>query len=240
MFNQNSKKQTTLSFAPKQSAAAAVVRTTSKTKAASTVRSSPYERPAAVSSATSTKSSYFPSGYNAAAVQSHKSYNAPANSYGSIPTKSASATANNKYVKEKAARRVLSDITVRPSTSVKLSDRQREAFDMAINKGQNMFITGSAGTGKSVLLREVIQAFRNQLRMDANAVVTTASTGIAAFHIGGKTIHSFAGVGYGKGTKESLLTFVKKSRFAVERWMQAQVLIIDEISMLDAALFDAL
>ncbi|KAJ2372245.1 DNA helicase, partial [Coemansia sp. RSA 2611] len=233
MFNQNSKKQTTLSFVPKKSAP--VARAASKAKATSTARSSPYERPAAAASAT--KSNYFPSAYNAAGAQPHKTYKAAAIEYGAMQGQSMYTTpATKQPAKDKAAQRELGSVVVRPSTNVKLSDRQREAFDMALNQGKNMFITGSAGTGKSVLLREVIQAFRLQLRMDSNAVVTTASTGIAAFHIGGKTIHSFAGVGYGKGTKESLLAFVKKSRFAVERWMQAQVLIIDEISMLDAAL----
>ncbi|KAJ2878425.1 DNA helicase, partial [Coemansia aciculifera] len=198
MFNQNSKKQTTLSFAPKPSAPAA--RTTSRVKVAtvagSTVRGSPYERLAGVAAAstTSTKSSYFASGYPAP-TQQRSGYQASATKT-TTTTATAAAKTTSTYKdknKDKAARRVKGSLDIQPSTMVKLSERQREAFDLAVNKGNNMFITGSAGTGKSVLLREVIQSFRGQLQMDQNAIVTTASTGIAAFHIGGKTIHSFAG-----------------------------------------------
>ena len=66
----------------------------------------------------------------------------------------------------------------------------------------------------------------------------SASTGVAAQHIGGTTLHSFAGVGLARASKEDLLT--KLSSTARDRWNTVRVLVIDEISMIDSLLFDKL
>ena len=57
--------------------------------------------------------------------------------------------------------------------------------------GTSLFFTGGAGTGKSFLLREIIK------RLPAATTFATASTGVAACHIGGVTLHYFAGIGGG-------------------------------------------
>jgi ATP-dependent DNA helicase PIF1 len=49
--------------------------------------------------------------------------------------------------------------------------------------GKNVFLTGSAGTGKSFIVRELLKA------LPANSTVVTASTGIAAVNLGGVTVH---------------------------------------------------
>ncbi|KAI1797549.1 PIF1-like helicase-domain-containing protein [Ganoderma leucocontextum] len=71
-----------------------------------------------------------------------------------------------------------------------------------VQHGESVFFTGSAGTGKSVLLREIIKAKggRPSLRLGI-----TASTGIASINIGGCTLHSWAGIGLGKEDKEALV-----------------------------------
>lgn len=61
-----------------------------------------------------------------------------------------------------------------------------------------------------------------------NGVAVTASTGIAGLNIGGRTIHSFAGIGLGKRPKEELLSQIYKSMKLVRRWQTTNVLIIDE------------
>lgn len=72
--------------------------------------------------------------------------------------------------------------------------------------GKNIFFTGSAGTGKSVVLREIIRLLRqDEWMVDETIVAVTASTGIAAVNIGGATIHSWAGIGKGEQEVESLL-----------------------------------
>ena len=59
-------------------------------------------------------------------------------------------------------------------------------------------------------------------------MAVTASTGIAAVNIGGTTLHSFAGVGLGKGKVDALVEKVQDSSYASERWQSVETLIIDE------------
>lgn len=122
---------------------------------------------------------------------------------------------------------------------ITLSYEQSQILKL-VQEGKNIFFTGSAGTGKSVLLREIIKALRKKHAKSADAVAITASTGIAACNIGGQTLHSFSGIGIGEGTPESLATKIKKNKNASSRWLRCRVLIIDEVSMLDGDLFDRL
>lgn len=125
----------------------------------------------------------------------------------------------------------------KPNEGIQLSVEQRRILAM-VKTRQNVFFTGPAGTGKSVLLREVIAQLRNQLSYDAIAI--TASTGIAGLNIGGSTIHSFAGIGLGKEPADQLAGKILQSRRLRQRWQSLKVLVIDEISMLDGVLFDKL
>lgn len=121
-----------------------------------------------------------------------------------------------------------------------LSQEQSQIKSLAVNDGKSLFYTGSAGTGKSVLLREIIKDLRKRYLKSPDAVAITASTGIAACNIGGVTIHSFAGIGLGIDKAEDLAKRVKMNRKASSRWLRTKVLIIDEISMVEADLFDKL
>lgn len=94
--------------------------------------------------------------------------------------------------------------------SIFLSDEQRHVIDVIVSQGASVFFTGSAGTGKSVLVREVIKKLRDKYKKDPDRVAVTASTGLAACNIEGVTLHSFAGVGLGK---ESAADLVKKVSF---------------------------
>lgn len=84
------------------------------------------------------------------------------------------------------------------------------------------------GTGKSVLLRAIIEALRKKHKGQSDAVAVTASTGMAACNIGGNTIHSFAGIGIGDKDAKTLIAKVKKDRQAGGRWKRTKVLVIDE------------
>ncbi|CAD6887500.1 unnamed protein product [Tilletia controversa] len=121
-----------------------------------------------------------------------------------------------------------------------LSTEQQMVLSKVVDRQQNVFYTGSAGTGKSVLLREIIKELRTRHARNPDAVAITASTGIAACNVGGTTLHSFAGIGLGAGTVPQLMAFLRKNRKSVARWLKTKVLIIDEVSMLDADLFDKL
>ena len=118
-----------------------------------------------------------------------------------------------------------------------LSKEQESIIKLAEN-GHNIFYTGSAGTGKSILLREMIKVLKGLYGRENVAV--TASTGLAACNIGGITIHSFAGIGLGKGDADKLYKKVRRSRKHLRRWENIGALVVDEISMLDAELLDKL
>ena len=92
--------------------------------------------------------------------------------------------------------------------------------------GQNAFITGAAGAGKTYLLNE----FMARAKKAGKRVARTASTGIAATLIGGNTIHSWSGIGIRNDLNRWFFDDMPKSRReAIER---ADILVIDEISML--------
>ena len=104
------------------------------------------------------------------------------------------------------------DMAFKPQGNAKtptifLSDEQNAVLDAVVERGKSIFFTGSAGTGKSVLMREIIKKLRNKYKREPDRVAVTASTGLAACNIEGVTLHSFAGIGLGK---ESVPELVKK------------------------------
>ncbi|RDB29689.1 ATP-dependent DNA helicase PIF1 [Hypsizygus marmoreus] len=125
-----------------------------------------------------------------------------------------------------------------PPQIVLLSPEQRLVLDR-VKHGRSVFFTGSAGTGKSVLLREIIRT----LEGPSLQLAITASTGIAAVNIGGCTLHSWAGIGLGEEPADRYIGkfFGQPKCYSIrERWERVKTLIIDEISMIDGVLFDKL
>jgi len=89
------------------------------------------------------------------------------------------------------------------------------------------YLDFATGTGKSVLLREIIKIFGET----PSKLGITASTGIASVNIGGTTIHSWAGIGLGQESAKNLVgKILGQSKFVkvLDRWREAQALIIDE------------
>lgn len=110
---------------------------------------------------------------------------------------------------------------------------QKEALEI-LKTGQSAFITGAAGSGKTHLLNQYI----SWLTSEGIPVAVTASTGIAATHMGGMTIHSWSGI----GIRDSL-SFEEAEELAQKSYLRnqvraAEVLIIDEVSMLHNFRFD--
>ena len=92
--------------------------------------------------------------------------------------------------------------------------------------GANCLVSGPAGSGKSYLLSQFIKKAKNKRRK----VVTTATTGLAAAHLGGQTIHSWSGIGLdNKLHKDYIYTMSEVRKKSIRR---TDVLIIDEISMM--------
>lgn len=111
--------------------------------------------------------------------------------------------------------------------------KQKTALDI-LKLGHNVFLTGPAGSGKTFLLKQYI----DYLRKNNIGVAVTASTGIAATHMNGQTIHSWSGMGIMDVFNEDEYAKLKKRHYHKQRFTNAKVLIIDEISMLHAYQLD--
>jgi len=95
--------------------------------------------------------------------------------------------------------------------------------------GVNVYLTGSAGSGKTYLLNK----YTKYLESHGVPVAVTASTGIAATHMNGMTIHSWSGLGIKDHLDERELEKLEERKYLWKRFDKARVLIIDEISMLE-------
>lgn len=116
------------------------------------------------------------------------------------------------------------------SSCSSLCEEQLKVINM-VKSGENIFFTGSAGTGKTYLLQQIIKT------LPPESTFVTASTGAAACHIGGTTLHSFAGIGTGEASLNQCIAMASKDHRAAI-WRRCKCLIIDEISMVDAEFFD--
>lgn len=106
-----------------------------------------------------------------------------------------------------------------------------QAQALAILKsGANVFLTGEPGAGKTHTINEYVK----YLRAHGVEVAITASTGIAATHIGGMTIHSWSGMGINVSPSQYELDAIASREYVAKRISRAKVLIIDEVSMLSA------
>jgi len=132
-----------------------------------------------------------------------------------------------------------------------LTQEQRNAADFALSPDRpNVFITGPAGTGKSYLLKYLVQEIKKR-QLENHPSLTSdelskktfgvvAPTGVAAVNVGGTTLHSYFGIGLGNGSVQSLLKKVRKTKGAAKRIDETDLLIIDECSMLSSFLLETL
>lgn len=97
-----------------------------------------------------------------------------------------------------------------------------------LTTGANVFLTGEPGSGKT----HTVNAYVAWLRSHGIEPSITASTGIAATHVGGMTIHSWSGIGIADHMTPELLDAIVSKEHVVKRLQKAKVLIIDEVSML--------
>jgi len=105
-----------------------------------------------------------------------------------------------------------------------------------LKTGNNVFITGSAGTGKTYLLHQFI------FYLKARKVIPTivAPTGIAASHLQGQTIHSFFSLGIRSEVDDYYIDSLLEKKYLQTRFSKLKVLIIDEISMVSPEIFSSI
>ena len=118
-----------------------------------------------------------------------------------------------------------------------LSKNQQLALDNFI-LGNNIFLTGPGGSGKTFLIKKIVEKCKENL---LNLQVC-ALTGCAAILLEckAKTIHSWGGIGLGNGELNDVVKRVCKSKYKKAPWKNIDVLIIDEVSMMSKKIFDIL
>ena len=113
---------------------------------------------------------------------------------------------------------------------MELTPCQSRALE-TLQSQNNVFVTGEAGTGKSFLIQRYLLRY-------APAATLLASTGAAAVLIGGRTFHSFFGLGILEGGKDRTVDKAMKNGKLLKRLREASEIIIDEISMLPGVVLD--
>lgn len=118
-----------------------------------------------------------------------------------------------------------------------LSKEQQYAFDQ-FKCGENIFITGPGGTGKSKLIHYLTE----YAKLNKKKFQVCALTGCAAVLLkcGGKTIHSWSGIKIARGDRDTIIEKILKTRKLVNAWKTIQILIIDEVSMMSVKIFELL
>jgi ATP-dependent DNA helicase PIF1 len=116
--------------------------------------------------------------------------------------------------------------------NVVLSDEQENVIKEVL-EGKNILLMGSGGTGKSTLIKHIMQMCNER----TIPIGITASTGSAAVLIDGKTVHSFLGIGLAKESARSLASsLLFKYKKKAKELKELEILLIDEVSMIDGGL----
>jgi ATP-dependent DNA helicase PIF1 len=116
-----------------------------------------------------------------------------------------------------------------------LSIEQKYAYRKFV-KGENLFITGPGGTGKTHLIKHLLE-FSTSIKKD---IPVCAMTGCAAvlLECNARTLHSWSGIKLAKGESSAVVTSVLRNKHTVRRWQKAKGLILDEVSMLSKKIFE--
>ncbi|MEN9446468.1 MAG: hypothetical protein RL728_980 [Bacteroidota bacterium] len=113
-----------------------------------------------------------------------------------------------------------------------LDESQQKILDEVFQSNRNIVLLGSAGTGKSTIIREIVKRSKKYKKH----IGITATTGCAAILIGGNTLHSFLGIGTAEDTPIKLANRIMNNVYIPIKLIKLQILIIDEISMMNDVL----
>ena len=114
-----------------------------------------------------------------------------------------------------------------------MNPEQRRAIRL-FAEGKSFFLTGPAGSGKSFC----IETFQTAAIQAGKTVAITAMTGAAALIIGGKTLHSYLGLGLAEEPVSELIRRIRFNKVVSARWRNLDALIVDEVSMMSPTLFE--
>ncbi len=121
---------------------------------------------------------------------------------------------------------------------MELSTEQLEVINHFI-KGENIFLTGPGGTGKTFLIKEIYDiAKKNDKNIQICAMTGCASVLLNCENT--KTLHSWSGIGLANGPIEDIIERIIKNYFRRKTWKKVDVLVVDEVSMMSKKIFDLL
>ena len=127
-----------------------------------------------------------------------------------------------------------------------LSQEQQYAFEI-FRKGHNIFITGPGGSGKSFLIKTIVEHLSGEKRKfqvtsttGCSSVLLSNNIQIDGKNLPVKTINAFSGIRLCKGINSVIVDNVVKNKFLTKAWRQIRVLIIDEVSMMSCKMFNVL
>jgi len=120
---------------------------------------------------------------------------------------------------------------------MQLSLEQKTALE-SFKEGKNIFITGPGGTGKTELIKYLVK----DAKLRKKRIQVCALTGCASVLLGcgAKTVHSWANIGLAAGDSERIIERVAKSKYKNKAWLNVDILIIDEVSMMSVKLLEIL
>lgn len=121
------------------------------------------------------------------------------------------------------------------SSETKLSDEQQQIIKL-FTKGENIFITGPAGTGKTFIIKKMVE-LANENKKN---IQVCALTGCAAVLLKckAKTLHSWAGIGLATGDTNRIVERISNNKYKSKAWKSVDILIIDEVSMMSKKVFE--
>ena len=125
-----------------------------------------------------------------------------------------------------------------PTASTPVFTTEQQSVIDGVMRGDNIFMTGPGGTGKSMLIRHI----KSQAEKQGKRVQVCAMTGCAAvlLECGARTLNSWAGVGLAKGDQDIIVTSVCHNKYKKAAWTKTDLLIVDEVSMMSRKMFDTL
>ena len=122
-------------------------------------------------------------------------------------------------------------------TSIILSEEQEQALT-AFNNGYNLLLTGPGGSGKTALIKKMVETSK----ASGKNIQVCALTGCAAVLLNcqAKTVHSWAGIGLANGPSDLVIKRIITNKKKTHNWKKVDILIIDEVSMMSQKIFEIL
>jgi ATP-dependent DNA helicase PIF1 len=122
-------------------------------------------------------------------------------------------------------------------TSIILSEEQEQALT-AFNNGYNLLLTGPGGSGKTALIKKMVETSK----ASSKNIQVCALTGCAAVLLNcqAKTVHSWAGIGLANGPADLVIKRIIANKKKTHNWKKVDILVIDEVSMMSQKIFEIL